>query len=65
MAQFILLRPTSRAGGQSPDMLSKATMRVALFIAVSSYAWLMVCLLEAWRNRRHSDADREEEKVSC
>jgi hypothetical protein len=38
----------------APDMLLKLAMRIALFIGVALYAWLMVWLLEDWRARRRA-----------
>jgi hypothetical protein len=52
ITMFILLGPMLQDSANAPDMLIKLTMRVALFIGVALYAWLMVWLLEDWRARR-------------
>ena len=48
---FILLGPMLQDSANAPDMLIKLAMRIALFIGVALYAWLMVYLLEEWRAR--------------
>ncbi|MGA9163395.1 MAG: DUF2955 domain-containing protein [Thiobacillus sp.] len=49
---FILLGPMLQDSANAPDMLLKLAMRIALFIGVALYAWLMVWLLEDWRARQ-------------
>ena len=51
---FILLGPMLQDSANAPDMLLKLAMRIALFIGVALYAWLMVYLLEEWRARRRA-----------
>lgn len=60
---FILLGPMLQDSANAPDMLVKAIMRVALFIGVALYAWLMVWLLEDWRNRRRTQTTLKEEVI--
>jgi len=61
---FILLGPMLQDSANAPDMLLKLAMRIALFIGVALYAWLMVWLLEDWRNRRRAQTTLKEE-VLC
>ena len=61
---FILLGPMLQDSANAPDMLLKLVMRIALFIGVALYAWLMVWLLEEWRARRRAQTAIKED-VLC
>jgi hypothetical protein len=64
ITSFILLGSMLLDRTNAPDMLVQLATRVALFLAVALYAWLMVWLLETWRCRQSAQTTRKE-TVSC
>jgi hypothetical protein len=52
ITMLILLGPAIEDAAVGKDVYGASITRVALFVAVSLYAWATVWILERWRNRR-------------